>query len=389
MQPDPGFWHGKRVLLTGHTGFKGAWLALWLHRLGAQVTGIALAPVTQPNLFALLEASSWMSSHECDIRDAQALAALVKADRPEIVLHLAAQALVRTSYQRPLETFATNVMGTANLLEAIRGVGSVRVIVAVTSDKVYQNREWCYPYREDDPLGGHDPYSASKAAAELVIACYRDSFLKASGVALASARAGNVIGGGDWAADRLIPDAVRAWQALRPLVIRNPQATRPWQHVLEPLSGYLVLAQELWDQPDLAGAYNLGPSPQGAASVEKVIELASSAYKESVVDYQNNNEGLHEAHCLALETAKARSILGLKPHWSLTESIERTMAWYWAQSGGACAYQLCANDIEAFESTVRLQSPGERKSFGLPEQGMDYHLKSHRQMPTELGASAS
>ena len=389
MRPDPGFWLGKRVLLTGHTGFKGAWLALWLQRLGAHVTGIALPPATQPSLYELLAPSMGMTSHECDVRDAPALAALVKSTRPEIVFHLAAQALVRTSYQQPLDTFATNVMGTANLLDVLRGVDGVRVVVAVTTDKVYQNREWCYPYREDDALGGHDPYSASKAAAEMVIACYRASFLKASGVALASARAGNVIGGGDWATDRLIPDAVRAWQARRPLIIRNPQATRPWQHVLEPLSGYLVLAQKLWDQPALAGAYNLGPSPQGAASVEKVIKLASSACKESVVDYQHNSEGLHEAHCLALETAKAQSILGLYPHWSLAESIERTMAWYWAQIGGASAYQLCIADIDAFESTVRLQSPGESKSPGLTEQGMDYHLKSHLLMPTELGASAS
>lgn len=367
MQPDPGFWHGKRVLLTGHTGFKGAWLALWLQRLGAQVTGLALAPATQPSLYALLGASSWMTSHECDIRDAQALTTLVKAVRPEIVLHLAAQALVRTSYQQPLDTFATNVMGTANLLEALRGVDCVRVVVAVTTDKVYQNREWCYPYREDDPLGGHDPYSASKAAAEVVIASYRASFLRATGVALASARAGNVIGGGDWAADRLIPDAVRAWQARRPLVIRNPQATRPWQHVLEPLCGYLTLAQKLWDQPDLASAYNLGPSPQDAASVEKIIKLASSACQYCAVSYQQDSDDVHEAHWLALETAKARSILGLHPHWSLAESIERTMAWYWGQIGGASAYQLCVADIDAFESTVRSQSPGEPKSFGLPE----------------------
>ncbi|MBC7618723.1 MAG: CDP-glucose 4,6-dehydratase, partial [Candidatus Saccharibacteria bacterium] len=273
---DVDFWRGKRVLITGHTGFKGAWLAFWLQRLGANVTGIALPAATQPSLFALLGEKPWMNSHHGDIRDATSLKAAVHSARPEIVFHLAAQALVRASYQQPLDTFATNVMGTANLLEALRDLPSVRVAVMVTTDKVYQNREWLYPYREDDALGGHDPYSASKAASELVIASYRSSYLESAGLAVASVRAGNVIGGGDWSADRLIPDAVRAWQAKQPLVIRNPHATRPWQHVLEPLAGYLALACQLWAKPALAGAYNMGPSPHAASSVENVINLASS-----------------------------------------------------------------------------------------------------------------
>jgi CDP-glucose 4,6-dehydratase len=361
MVPSAGFWQGKRVLLTGHTGFKGAWLALWLQRLGAEVTGIALPAATQPNLHALVGEASDMASHLCDIRNAPALKALVQSARPEIVFHLAAQALVRTSYQQPLETFSTNVMGTANLLDAVRDADTVRVVVAITTDKVYHNREWHFPYREDDTLGGHDPYSASKAAAEIVIASYRAAFLRSAGVALASARAGNVIGGGDWSADRLIPDAVRAWQARQPLVIRNPQATRPWQHVLEPLAGYLQLARKLWDEPSLAGAYNLGPNPHEVATVEKVIKLASSAYEYGEVIYENDSNQPHEAGWLALETAKARTVLGVQPLWALDESVRRTMAWYRAQQDGALAQALCEADIAHYEAQP-VDQPSERLS---------------------------
>lgn len=361
MVPSAVFWQGKRVLLTGHTGFKGAWLALWLQRLGAEVTGIALPAVTQPNLHALVGEASEVTSHLCDIRNAPALKAVVHAARPEIVFHLAAQALVRTSYQQPLETFSTNVMGTANLLDAIRNVDTVRVVVAITTDKVYQNREWHYPYREDDTLGGHDPYSASKAAAEVVIASYRAAFLRSAGVALASARAGNVIGGGDWSTDRLIPDAVRAWQARQPLVIRNPRATRPWQHVLEPLAGYLQLARKLWDEPTLAGAYNLGPNPHEVATVEKVIKLASSAYEYREVCYDNDINLPHEAGWLALETAKACTVLGVQSLWALDESVRRTMAWYRAQQDGAPARALCEADIAQYEAQP-VNQPGERPS---------------------------
>lgn len=242
------FFNGKKVLITGHTGFKGSWLALWLQQLGAQVTGIALPPATTPNIFSLLgfhqpsPINHHLSSYYHDIRDAAGLAARVKEAEPEIVFHLAAQPLVRASYREPLTTFATNVMGTANLLDALRGVTSVRTVVAVTTDKVYRNIEHPYPYREEDPLGGHDPYSASKAASELIVSSYRDAFLAEQGVAIATARAGNVIGGGDWSEDRLIPDAVRAWQSDQPLDIRRPDAIRPWQHVLEPLAGYMALA---------------------------------------------------------------------------------------------------------------------------------------------------
>ena len=345
----PEFWRGRRVLLTGHTGFKGAWLAMWLHRLGARVTAVSLPPLTSPSLFGLANIGAISESHFCDIRDARALAALVQAAQPEIVFHLAAQALVRTGYGDPLTTFATNVQGTANVLDALRAIDSVRAIVAVTTDKVYKNREQIFPYRETDELGGHDPYSASKAAAEIVIASYRDSYLWAQGVAVASARAGNVIGGGDWSPERLIPDAVRAWQTAEPLVLRHPQAVRPWQHVLEPLAGYLALAQQLWDRPELAGAFNFGPQTDAATTVDRVIKLARDAYGSGVTRYENSSEVLHETGSLKLEVSKARAVLGVHPRWSLAQAVARTMAWYRAQNDGADARSLCEADLGAFE----------------------------------------
>ena len=348
MQPTPDFWHGKRVLLTGHTGFKGAWLALWLQRLGAKVTGIALPAATTPALFTLADVAQGMNNHFIDIRDAAAVASVVRTTQPEIVLHLAAQALVRPGYAAPLETYATNVMGTAHVLDALRGLGSVRVALVITTDKVYRNREWAYPYRESDPLGGHDPYSASKAAAELVTASYREAFLQAQGVAVATARAGNVMGGGDWSADRLLPDAVRAWEQGATLHIRQPQSTRPWQHVLEPLAAYLQLAQALWQQPPLAGAYNFGPLPHEAATVQQVIELAARAYPSASVRYDDQHQGPHEARWLALETAQARSKLGVQPRWPLATAVEHTMAWYRAQQQGADACALCHADIDRY-----------------------------------------
>lgn len=339
-------------MLTGHTGFKGAWLALWLQRLGAEVTGIALAPSTEPSLFASAGIGSKLNHHVCDICDAAALATIVGQCKPEVVLHLAAQALVRPSYREPLATFATNVMGTANLLDTLRGLPCVRAVVAVTTDKVYQNREWLYPYREVDALGGHDPYSASKAAAEMVIASYRSSYLHAQGVALASARAGNVIGGGDWSEDRLIPDAIRAWDAGNMLQIRRPQATRPWQHVLEPLAAYLLLAERLWHEQDLAGAYNFGPSAHEAATVREVVEIARDTYGKGDVEWGLGDEGPHEAGWLALDTAKARTVLGVQPVWGLHEAVQRSVQWYRGLDGGADPRALCEADFTAFEATA-------------------------------------
>jgi CDP-glucose 4,6-dehydratase len=348
---DATFWKDKRVLLTGHTGFKGAWLALWLRRLGAEVHGVGLAPNTTPNLFTLVRIEQHCHNHLHDLRDHQGLDEIVGLIQPSIVFHLAAQALVRASYQDPIATYSTNVMGTAHLLNALRGSDSVKVAVMVTTDKVYVNREWPWPYREDDPLGGHDPYSASKAASELVIASYRDAFLAAQGVAIATARAGNVIGGGDWADDRLIPDAVRAWQAGHVLEVRRPQAIRPWQHVLEPLSGYLTLAQHLWTQPAASGAYNFGPETNSAASVFDLVEIARHAFGRGQVRYGDGAIGPHEAGSLALEVGKARAILGVTPRWTLRQAVERTLSWYRAHEQGASAITLCHADIDSFEAS--------------------------------------
>lgn len=354
--PDPTFWTGKRVVLTGHTGFKGAWLAIWLRRLGATVTGIALEPESQPNLFTLAGIEDLCDSHFLDIRDAKAVAAAVQAAEPQIVFHLAAQALVRAGYRDPLATFGINALGTANVLNALRHLDGMRVAVMITTDKVYRNQEHPYPYREADPLGGHDPYSASKAAAELVIASYRDAYLTDCGIAVASARAGNVIGGGDWSEDRLLPDAVRAWQSGVALNVRRPQATRPWQHVLEPLTGYLVLAESLWNEPELAGPYNFGPPTHEAATVRTVVELARQGFGGEVC-YGDGAEGPHEAHWLALEIAKSRTVLGVNPRWTLSVAVNRSMAWYGAQRNGADARSLCEADISLYETMPPVGEP--------------------------------
>lgn len=342
------FWRGRRVLITGHSGFKGGWLTFWLSQMGAQVTGISLPPITEPNLFDALVLGELCHSHFIDIRNPETLQAAIGKAEPHVVFHLAAQPLVRASYREPLATFYANVMGTAHVLEALRGLKSVRAAVMITTDKVYRNREWAWPYREDDALGGHDPYSASKAACEIVIDSYRQSFLQEQGVAVASARAGNVIGGGDWSEDRLIPDAVRAWQSSQTLHIRRPQSIRPWQHVLEPLAGYVHLAEQLINDPNLAGAWNFGPTSHEAATVRDVIDLAQSAYGDGNVEYGDASEGPHEAGWLALETSKTRMNLGVKPRWTLEQAVKRTMEWYRRRAQGHDARQLCREDIADF-----------------------------------------
>jgi CDP-glucose 4,6-dehydratase len=320
-------YRGRRVLLTGHTGFKGSWLALWLAELGANVVGVALPPDTSPNHWDLLKLG--IADQRLDIRDSHALVCAVNDAQPEIVFHLAAQPLVRRSYRDPLETWSTNVMGTANLLEACRNTENVRAIVVVTTDKCYENKEWEQGYNETDRLGGHDPYSASKAAAELVAASYRSAFFhEESSPLLATARAGNVIGGGDWSEDRLLPDLVRALVSGDPLEIRSPQATRPWQHVLESLSGYLLLGQKLLEgRREFAQAWNFGPEPDDNRTVADVLARLKSHWPElewKVTDHPRP----HEAGLLYLDSAKARVQLGWQPVWSLDQALTVTADWY-------------------------------------------------------------
>jgi len=323
----------KNVFLTGHTGFKGSWLALWLSHLGANVFGYALAPPTEPSHFALIGLD--MPSVTGDVRDGEALALALNKQKPDIIFHLAAQAIVRRSYREPLETVASNILGTANLLEAARACPSVRAIVIVTSDKCYENREWPWGYREIDRLGGYDPYSASKACAEILTRSWRDSFFnlrdygKTHGVLVASARAGNVIGGGDWGADRLIPDIMRAVAQSRKVVIRNPRAVRPWQHVLEPLSGYLALGQKLLDgQKEFADAWNFGPADEGHLSVGDLVRKIKTIWPKIDYEIQQDPAAPHEAGLLRLDCSKARLTLPWTPAWSGQDAIGNTAGWY-------------------------------------------------------------
>ena len=327
---DRGFWNGKRVLITGNTGFMGGWLTFWLKRIGASVTGFALAPPTSPNLFEAASIAEGMQSVQGDVRNLSALRDAMAMARPEIVYHMAAQSLVRASYQEPVETFASNVMGTVNVFEAIRRADMVRVVVNVTSDKCYENREWIWGYRETDPVGGDDPYSASKGCAELVTAAYRRSFF-ADKVALASARAGNVIGGGDWAPDRLVPDLIRAFTVGRPAIIRNPGAIRPWQHVLEPLAGYLMLAERLWhDGPAHAEAWNFGPGADSMVTVQELAERIVEAWGSgaTALKFDAADPQPHEAMLLKLDTSKARMRLNWQPGLALQDAVQLTVEWY-------------------------------------------------------------
>jgi CDP-glucose 4,6-dehydratase len=320
---------GKRVLVTGHNGFKGSWLSLWLNQLGAEVIGISLAPETQLNHWNLFGLESTVQHHELDIRQADEVASVFRATQPEVVFHLAAQPLLRRSYRNPLETWSTNVMGTANVLEACRQSRSVRAILAVTTDKCYQNQEWAWGYRETDRLGGHDPYSASKAGSELVAASYRSAFFHTDGAPLlATARSGNVIGGGDWSEDRLIPDLARAMAAEKSLEIRSPNATRPWQHVLESLSGYLLLGQKLIEgNKNFNGAWNFGPERSGNCRVADVLNRLQTYWPEMQWHLTAAPQP-HEANLLFLDSAKAHDHLGWQPVWNLDTTLEKTADWY-------------------------------------------------------------
>lgn len=343
---DATFWQGKRVLLTGHTGFKGSWLSLWLQSLGAELYGLALAPPTTPALFVEARVDEGMASAIGDVRSYETVAAAFREARPEIVFHLAAQALVRESYSDPLGTYLTNVIGTAHILEAARQASTVRVIVNVTTDKVYENREWVWSYREDEALGGFDPYSSSKGASELVTSAYRRSFLSAANVAVASARAGNVIGGGDWAEDRLVPDILRAAARNEPVVIRNPRSVRPWQHVAEPLFGYLLLAESLWNHGDaVAEPWNFGPFDADAKSVAWIVEELLRSLPRNAGWRLDSDSHPHEAGYLKLDISKARTRLGWEPQWDLVSALGKTAAWDASWRAGEDARQITLDQI--------------------------------------------
>lgn len=357
VTPNAGFWSGRSVFLTGHTGFKGSWLALWLNALGARVHGYALAPPTTPSMFDEAGVEHCLATHTIgDVRDADALARAMAQAEPEIVIHMAAQPLVRLSYAEPASTYATNVMGTVNLHEAVRRLSSgaarpVTALVNVTTDKCYRNNEWLWGYREDEPLGGHDPYSSSKACSELVTAAYRASFHDAGGPFVGSARAGNVIGGGDWALDRLIPDVLRALDAGTPLVVRSPGATRPWQHVLEPLSGYLLLAERLGtDGAAVAESWNFGPQDDDARPVGWILDRLGTL----VPDLRWQVDGtpqVHEANFLKLDSAKACTRLGWRPRWRLETALARTVEWHSAWRAGEDMAAVSRRQIADYAGT--------------------------------------
>jgi CDP-glucose 4,6-dehydratase len=350
---DIGFWQGRRVLVTGHTGFKGSWLVLLLRRLDAQIAGLALPPATSPSLFDLADAADGIDHRIGDVTSLAEVEATFARQRPEIVLHLAAQSLVQESYRNPVLTYATNVLGTVHVLDAARRCDSVRAVVVVTSDKCYENREWVWPYRETDRLGGHDPYSNSKSCAELITDAYRRSFFAASryaehGLAIATARAGNVIGGGDWAADRLVPDAVRAFAAGLPLVVRNPTAVRPWQHVLDPLIGYLVLAERLFSAgPEFGEGWNFGPADGGDATVGHLVTAFSSTWGPAAQWHPASAAARPEAMALRLDSSKARTRLGWRPLLPLDRAIALTVEWYLGWQQGEQARRLCDRQLDA------------------------------------------
>jgi CDP-glucose 4,6-dehydratase len=360
---DPTFWDGRRVLLTGHTGFKGAWLALWLQSLGAGVTGFSCGLPTEPSLYELARVGEGLrASVEGDVRDPGALAEALAAAESEVVIHMAAQPLVRRSFLEPRETYETNVMGTVNVLDAVRRNGGVRAVVNVTSDKCYENREWEWAYRESEPMGGHDPYSNSKGCAELVTDAYRRSFFSdPDGARVASARAGNVIGGGDWGAERLVPDVMRAALAGDTLRVRNPHAVRPWQHVLCPLSGYLVLAQALWESPGYAAGWNFGPAEEDTRPVGWIVERMSSLWPGGVSFVHDEgphpheaHSHPHEAHYLKLDSSRARAVLSWRPVWGLAEGLDAVVDWYRRLTEQEDMRAVTLGQIEAFQYAAGL-----------------------------------
>jgi CDP-glucose 4,6-dehydratase len=356
---NPAFWQGKRVLMTGHTGFKGSWLSIWLKSMGAEVTGYSLAPPTNPSLFEIAEVSKDLTSILGDIRDLAKLQAVFATHHPEIVIHMAAQPLVRYSYQNPVETYSTNVMGTVHLLEAVRSTPSVKAVVCITTDKCYENQEWIWGYRESDPMGGFDPYSNSKGCAELVSAAYRSSFLNSDnyfqhGVATATVRAGNVIGGGDWAQNRLIPDILAAFEQGRRVNIRNPNAIRPWQHVMEPLRGYLTLTERLFEHgPSFGEAWNFGPSDEDAKPVCWIAEQMAELWGAGAHWEIDTGEHPHEAQYLKLDISKARNRLDWHPALPLKEALALIIEWSKQREAGANMRQVTLSQIQAYQSLTK------------------------------------
>lgn len=354
--PDASFWQGKRVFLTGHTGFKGSWLSLWLNLMGADVMGYALEPPTTPSMFNLCQLGSTIQSIMADVRDQRAIYEAIIDHKPQIIIHMAAQALVRESYKSPVETYATNIMGTVNLLEAARTCSSLKAIVNVTTDKCYDNKEWVWGYRENEAMGGYDPYSSSKACSELVTASYRNSFFNPENysqhqVAIASARAGNVIGGGDWANDRLLPDCFRAILNGEPVHIRSPFAIRPWQHVLEPLGGYLILAQRLFEKGTAyAEAWNFGPDDRDAQPVENIINKICALWGSEASYTVDKGVHPHEAQYLKLDCSKAKTRLNWQPRWGIEEALAKTVEWMKAYQNGADLTAVCLKQIKEYSS---------------------------------------
>lgn len=350
---NPEFWRGKRVFLTGHTGFKGSWLSIWLQSMGAELHGLALNSPTNPALFDEADVGEGMESTIGDIRDYAVVLNAMRACSPEVVIHMAAQPLVRYSYQEPVETYATNVMGTVHVLEATRQVGTVRAVVNVTTDKCYENKEWVWGYREDEPMGGYDPYSNSKGCSELVTSAYRRSFFQKSGIGLATARAGNVIGGGDWAADRLLPDILRAFENSQAVVVRNPYAVRPWQHVLEPLSGYLMLAECLYtDGQAFSEGWNFGPHDEDARTVQWIVEHMVSAWGRGANWRLDNSVRPHEANYLKLDISKAMHRLEWRPRWSLVTALAKITDWHLQWLAKTDIRLACLQQISDYRSAV-------------------------------------
>ena len=351
--PEAGFWRDRRVLVTGHTGFKGSWLSLWLDRLAASVSGFAPDRPPPPSLFELARVEDAAETLEGDVRDYESVERALRQSRPEVVIHMAAQPLVRRGYEDPIGTYATNVMGTVHVLEAARRCADVRVVVVVTSDKCYENRGWFWGYREYEPMGGRDPYSSSKACAELVTAAYRASFGGDGSPAIATARAGNVIGGGDWSADRLVPDVLAAALEDRSVTIRNPDAVRPWQHVLNPLSGYLRLAEALWQSPEYAEAWNFGPDDRDARPVRVMLERLSREWGKEIRWQPTRDSGPPEEDVLKLDSSKARARLGWEPAWDLDDALRSVVGFYRGLENGEDPRALATSQIDAFQAGER------------------------------------